>query len=127
MLKGIMRNNTVKESEVILGDKKVTIPKVTPKHWKQLFGAIETLPNIIIQIATAPGKDLTAYILTGIDIALDEMLAITSILTGIDVEYLEENAGVTEIIEFFTRVAEKNDLSRTIKNVKSLLPIQAKE
>jgi hypothetical protein len=123
MFNNPMRKKFVQENEVTLGDKKVSIPKITPKRWKELFAVVDSLPNVLIQIAMAPSEDLAAYVLTGIDVTLDEMLAVTSVLTGIDKQYLNDEAGVSEVIEFFARTVEKNDLTRAVKNVKSLLPM----
>jgi len=117
-----MRCKFIRKDTVLLGDKSATIPKLTPKKWKELFQVVENLPNLIIKVAMAPEKDFAAYAISALDIGLDEMLDITAVLTGINRQYLYENAGVPEIIEFFTQTAEKNDLSRAVKNVKSLLP-----
>jgi hypothetical protein len=112
-----------KEHDLFLGDKKVRAPKLTPKKWKELFQVVENLPNLIIKVAMAPREDFAAYVLSALDIAIDEMLDIAAILTEIDRQYLHEEATVPQIIEFFTKTVEKNDLTSAVKNVKSLLPI----
>lgn len=122
-----LRDKFKQENEVTLGGKRVEIPKLTPRKWKELFSVVENLPNLIIQVFSAPKEDFAAYVLTALDIAIDEMVAITSVLTGLEMTFLYEEATVPEIIEFFTRTAEKNDLSRAVKNVKSLLPFKKEE
>jgi hypothetical protein len=127
MFNNTIRKKFARENEVMLGDKKVTIPKLTPKKWKELFAVVENLPNLIIKVAMAPREDFAAYVLSAIDLAIDEMVDITAVLTGIDRQYLADNATVPQIIEFFTRTAEYNDLSRAVKNVVSLLPLKRAE
>lgn len=113
-----------KENEVMLGDKKVKIEKVTPKKWKEIFGVIDTLPNLIIRVITAPRQDFVAYLLSAIEFGMDEIIEVVSVLTGIDRDYLHNEVGVDEIIEYFTKMAEHNNLERVLKNVKSLLPFK---
>lgn len=113
-----------KENEVMLGEKKVKIEKITPRKWKELFGVIDTLPNLIIQVITAPREDFVAYLLSAIEFGLDEVIEVVSVLTGIERDYLHDKVGVDELIEYFARMAEYNNLERVLKNVKSLLPFK---
>lgn len=114
----------IREDEVMLGEKKVKIEKITPKKWKELFGVIDTLPSLIIKVLTAPQENFVAYLLSAIEIGLDEIIEVVSVLTGIDRDYLHDKVGVDEIIEYFARMAEYNNLERVLKNVKSLLPLK---
>lgn len=114
----------MREDEVMLGEKKVKIEKITPKKWKELFGVIDTLPSLIIKVLTAPQENFVAYLLSAIEIGLDEIIEVVSVLTGIDRDYLHDKVGVDEIIEYFARMAEYNNLERVLKNVKSLLPLK---
>jgi len=124
MLTNPLRKHFAKQGhDLFLGDKKVQTPKLTPKKWKELFQVVENLPNLIIKVAMSPREDFAAYVLSALDIAIDEMIDITAVLTEIDRQYLHEEATVPQIIEFFTKTVQKNDLASAVKNVRSLLPM----
>ncbi|MDT2239037.1 hypothetical protein P7H19_25870 [Paenibacillus larvae] len=54
--------------------------------------------------------------------ALDDLLLTVSILSGIDVEELNE-AGIDEIVDYIVHVYEHNNIDGLSKNVKCLLPM----
>ena len=110
------------ENSVFLGDKLVEIPKLTPAKYKLLFGRIETLPQIIARIVESRGNgDFISTALIGVDIALDEIVEVISVLTDVDAEYIRENAGIDEITTFIARTLERNDLATTLKNFRAVL------
>ncbi|MDT2240707.1 hypothetical protein P7H22_10675 [Paenibacillus larvae] len=55
--------------------------------------------------------------------ALDDLLLTVSILSGIDVEELENEAGIDEIVDYIVHVYEHNNIDDLLKNVKCLLPM----
>ncbi|SDZ05237.1 hypothetical protein [Thermoactinomyces sp. DSM 45892] len=112
-----------RENEIKLGDKKVRIEKITPKKWRELFEVVDILPNIIIKLVQVPSDQFVTYFLSALEFGMDEVIEVTSKLTGIEKEYLEDHVGLDEIIEYFRRMVEKNNLVDTAKNIKSLLPI----
>lgn len=113
--------------ECMLGGKRVRIAKLTPKKWKEVVRAAERLPALIVQVASAPQEDLHSFIVAASELAMDEIVAVTAVLSGLDEEYLEESAGIDELFDYFVRVFEYNNLSKLAKNVQSLLsPILAK-
>jgi len=113
---------TASDNSVFLGDKLVEIPKLTPAKYKLLFGRIETLPQVIARIAAARGDGtLISTALIGIDIALDEIVDVISVLADIDADYIRENAGIDEITTFIVRTLERNDLAATLKNFRAVL------
>jgi biotin-(acetyl-CoA carboxylase) ligase len=122
LLKQFRKLTTLSENEMVLGEKRVKINKLTPNKWRELFEAVDKLPGIIVQIVTAPQDDFYAYVINGIDIAMDEFIHIVAILTGIDEEYIREEVGVDELFEYLARTVKKNRLDSVVKNVKSLLP-----
>lgn len=122
MLKQFQKLTTLGENEMKLGDKRVKINKLTPNKWRDLFGTVDKLPGIIVQIITAPQEDFYAYVINGLDIALDEIISIVSVLAEIDEEYVRNNVGVDELFEYLARTVKKNRLDQVVKNVKSLLP-----
>ncbi|BCA37343.1 hypothetical protein KLI54_23660 [Bacillus thuringiensis] len=105
-----------------LGMKKVRIRKVTPKEFKELIAVSGNVPNLIIQVINAPADQYAAYAIAAVEAATDDFVTITSQLTGIDVEYLQGEAGMSEIVEYLVQMVKYNDLERMVKNLISLLP-----
>jgi hypothetical protein len=110
------------EHEMYLGDKRVKIEKLTIKKWRQLFETVDKLPGLIVQVLSAPKEDFYTYVITALDLAFEEVAQIISVLSGLDVEYIEENVGVDELFEYLLRTVKRNRLEDVAKNVKSLLP-----
>jgi hypothetical protein len=107
---------------VQLGDKRVQIKKLTPALYKELFGSIDRLPGLVVSVMFAPKEQYYEYVLVACSEAVAEVEQVVSILSGLDVEYIHNNVGVTELIDYIVRTAKKNDFTSVIKNVKSLLP-----
>jgi len=115
--KALRRQGTLK-----LGSKSVKVEKITPRQYKELFGVIGSLPNLIMTVLRAPEEEYEAYLLSALEVGLEDFISVVSFLTGIDEEYLFDNAGLDELTEYLAKMAEHNNLSQTLKNVKSLLP-----
>jgi hypothetical protein len=111
------------ENTMYLGNKRVEIPKLTPKKWRQLFETVDLLPGLIMQVILAPKDNFYSYIIAVCNEAMTEIKAIVSILSGVDEKYLEEHVGLDEILSFLTRTIKRNNIEDVVKNVKSLLPI----
>ena len=98
------------------------IEKLTIVKWRELFGTVDKLPGLIVQVLSAPQSDFYAYVITALDIAFDEITQVVSVLSGVEAEYLTENVGVDEIFEYLAKTIKRNRLDDVVKNVKSLLP-----
>lgn len=110
-------------NDLYLGEKLVKPRKVTPIVWKQLFEKLESLPAWIIQVALVhKQEEFPAYLAHLISISTDEVVKLTSILSGIDEKYIAENASIPEITAYISETAKMNDFSGALKNLKSLLP-----
>jgi hypothetical protein len=120
----ILKNAMRREDVVMLGEKRVKIEKLTPAKWRGLFGTIGTLPQLMANVFNAPAEDRAIFLQTAAEVGLDDLLAVTSELTGIELDYLENKVSLTEVIEYITRTAKYNDLERAVKNVLSLLPTE---
>ncbi|WP_427036647.1 hypothetical protein [Cytobacillus pseudoceanisediminis] len=110
------------ENEMYLGDKRVRIEKLTIVKWRQLFETVDKLPGLIVQVLTAPQENFYAYVLTAFNLALDEVAHVVAVLSGIDYEYILENVGIDEQIEYLAKTVKRNRLDSVAKNVQSLLP-----
>lgn len=106
-----------------LGEKTVRIRKVTPAEYKALMAVIGNLPNLIVQVISAPEEERLTYILTAMEVGMDDIVNVTSLLTNIDTDYLmNEGVGFDEIVEYITQMANFNGIGKTVKNLASLLP-----
>ncbi|MBU5214958.1 hypothetical protein KQI60_25765 [Bacillus oleronius] len=110
------------ENVTYLGDKKVEIKKLTPSLWKKLFETIDHLPGLIVQVLLAPKENFYSYVLSACDIAMDEVVRVVAVLSGLDEDYISDNAGLDEITNYLIKTVKKNNLRDVVKNVKSLLP-----
>ncbi|MEH7651771.1 hypothetical protein [Bacillus safensis] len=110
-------------SELTLGDKAVQIPKLTPVKWKALFEVVDRLPHLFITVLSTSGQeDFASTLVAAAKLAMDEVAKIVAVLSGLDEDYILENVGTDEIVEFLIAVVEKNRLQSVAKNLKSLLP-----
>ncbi|TYS60472.1 hypothetical protein FZC76_21610 [Sutcliffiella horikoshii] len=109
---------------VLLGSKRAKVKKVTPEVFLELMKTIETLPGLILRVAVTPKEHMMETAIIAGEIAMDDLLAITSVLSGIDQDYLRKEAGLSELVDYLTKTYKKNDFFTMIKNVKSLLPKQ---
>jgi hypothetical protein len=110
-----------REDEVFIGDQRVKIPKLTPAKWRDLFAAIENLPNLILNVLASPAEDRKAYILVAVDESLEEICKVVALMADLDEQYVYDNAGLDEIVEFIAKTAKRNRLGDMAKNAKSLL------
>ncbi len=118
-----LQNRLNKFNKLYIGDKPVSVGKITIKQWKQLFGTIEALPQLILDVMSAPENEKSAYFIVALERSFDEIVDIVSVLTEIDSDYIEDNASIDQLIAYFTEVAKVNDFSGVIKNVKSVLAL----
>lgn len=109
---------------VLLGNKRAKVRKVTPEVFLELMKTIETLPGLILRVAVTPKENMMETAIIAGEIAMDDLLAITSVLSGIEQDYLRKEAGLSELVDYLTKTYKKNDFFTMIKNVKSLLPNQ---
>ncbi|MEN2464907.1 hypothetical protein [Ornithinibacillus sp. JPR2-1] len=119
MLRDLLKTN---KNEMYLNKKRVEIPKLTPEKWKKLFSKVDMIPGLVVQVMSAPKSDFYAYIVEALNLALDEVVEIVSVLTDIEVDYIRKNVGLDELLEYLQRTVKLNRLDTTVKNVKSLLP-----
>lgn len=116
-----------KSGRLYIGKDLVTVSKITISQWKQLFTVIETLPALIVDVMLAPKEERVAYFVLALERSFDEIVLITSILTGIAADDIEKNASLDQLLEYFVQVAKVNDFNSILKNVKSVLALTAKK
>jgi hypothetical protein len=112
------------EHEMMLGEKRVKIEKLTIAKWRQLFETVDKIPGLVVQVLSAPADDFYSTIIAALDIAFEEVAQIVAVLSGVEADYIAENVGVDELFEYIARTVKRNRLDDVVKNVKSLLPKQ---
>ncbi|MBX6361281.1 MAG: hypothetical protein IRZ03_14515 [Acidobacterium ailaaui] len=113
------------EDAVMLGEKKAKIVKLTPAKFKELITATNAIPMFLLHALAAPRDSQETFVSYMTEVALslfDDVVRIVAILSDIDEDYLKENAGINEIIDYLAKTLQKNNLNEVLKNVKSLLP-----
>jgi hypothetical protein len=110
-----------RSSTVKMGDKSVTIPKLTPAKYKRIFGEIQALPSIILNILAAPKEDLQATIIAAVESSIDEFVKLVAVVAELDPKYVEEKVGVNEIVEFIVKTVQANDIVESIKKLKGVI------
>lgn len=112
-----------RQGSVQIAGKNVEVPLLTPEKYKQIFNVMNDIPSIAFYLFYSKEEpNFKQRVLVAVSEALDELLYIVELLTGIDKETLNKKAAVHELVEFFVRTAEKNEINNLLKNVKSLLP-----
>lgn len=112
----IMRSDTVK-----IGGKSVKVRKITIAQWRELFTVIESLPQLLITVATAAPADRLPFLIVAVEKSLSDVVNVVSVLTELDAEWIENNAGVDELIAFFVETARVNNFGELLKNVRGAL------
>ncbi|PEF03388.1 hypothetical protein COM97_26980 [Bacillus thuringiensis] len=110
-----------RKETMTIGSKVVRIEKITPKKYKEVFAVIGNIPNLIFNVMMAPENEKAIYIMAAADAGINDFVNVTSALTGIDPDYLYEEAGMHELFEFVILTAEYNDLDKIVKKIASLV------
>lgn len=118
-----MRFGTARLNTVKLGGKSVEVKKVTIAQWRELFAVTETLPQLILGVIGSSPDERATYFMLALESSLEEIVRVVSVLTGINDEYIENNASITELVEYFTQVAKVNDFAGLLKNVRGVLSL----
>lgn len=110
-----------KRSGVKIGGKTVQVRKITPTKWRELFEAVETLPQLLLSVVAAPEEQRSAYLVLVLERALDDVVSVTAVLTGMDEKFIEENAALDELVLFFVETLRINNFGELLKSVQTLL------
>lgn len=110
-------------SEAILkiGDKTVHPRRITIALWRELFDSIREIPQLLISVLSAPPSERAGFLVFAVRRSFDDVVRVTSILTEIDVEYIEQNATIDELVAFYKATAEANNFGGLLKNGPSVL------
>ncbi|WP_020615740.1 hypothetical protein [Paenibacillus daejeonensis] len=116
-----------KKDRVKLGNKMVEIPKLTRKRLKKLTEHIGTIGDYLVKLFMQSEEDRAVFIVAGADVAIDEIYELTSLLSDLPIEYLDEEASFAQCTEFLRLTWERNDMNAALGNVDGLIPPMAKQ
>ncbi|MEK4157596.1 hypothetical protein NYE27_21105 [Paenibacillus sp. FSL R10-2779] len=108
---------------VQLGDRTVKVRKVPVGQWRELFAAVNMLPELVMGVMSAPAESRAAYLFAFIEHALNDIVQVVSVLTGFEPEWIEENVAPDELMAYFTAVARVNNFGGLLKNVQGALQL----
>jgi hypothetical protein len=119
--------NLFRKDRVQLGNKQVEVPKLTRARLKKLTEHIGTIGDLIVKLFMTPEQDRAVFIVAAADVTIDEIYELTSLLSDLPIEYLDEHAGIAECTEYLRLAWERNDMDTALKNVNSLIPQLAQQ
>jgi hypothetical protein len=117
----------LKKDRVQLGDKQIAIPKLTRTRLKRLTDHIGTIGDYLVRLLLTKEDERAIFIVAGADMFIDEIYEITSLLSELDPEYLDDNASLAECTHFLKLTWEKNDINEALKNLNGLIPPMAQQ
>lgn len=110
-------------SAVTLGGQSVKVRKVTIGQWRELFAVVGTLPQLLISVITAPAESRIPHLLAVMESAIDDVVSVVAVLTGLETAWIDENVSPDELMAYFVAVARVNDFGGLLKNVQSALKL----
>ncbi|MEK3882427.1 hypothetical protein [Paenibacillus sp. PL2-23] len=117
----------LKKDRVQLGRKQIEIPKLTRARLKKLTEHIGTIGEYLVKLFLTPESDRAVFIVAAADVTIDEIYELTSLLSDLPIEYLDEQASLVECTEFLRLTWEKNDINTALGNVSGLIPPMAQQ
>ncbi|MFL1672199.1 hypothetical protein ABTW76_03975 [Paenibacillus dendritiformis] len=104
-----------------IGEKTVYPRKITPALLRELFDSIQMIPQLFFTVLTAPASERAGFFVVALRESFDDVVRVTSLLTGIDEEYIEHNASIDELVTFYKATVEVNNFPELLKNGPSVL------
>ncbi|MNO47375.1 hypothetical protein D3C76_376900 [compost metagenome] len=111
-----------KKEKLKLGNRTVSIPKLTRTRLKKLTDHIGTIGDLFVKVFLAPQEDRSLFIVAGSEIMIDEIYELTSLLSDIEIDELSEQASLAECTEYLNLTWKKNDMNAALKNLSGLVP-----
>ena len=136
MSKSLPRSKTVEI--VVFKDgqekkEKIEVRKAGLGKWKLIIDNLKRVENLLPEVVKSRGyedpnqfidnltpADLIGLIPQALSFALDEIIEVLSLGTGVDKEFLEEHVGPDEAVELFTAIVEVNNLYKVAEVGKKL-------
>jgi len=116
-----------KKEKLKLGNRTVSIPKLTRNRLKKLTDHLGTIGDLVVKIFLTPQEDRSVMIVAGAEVMIDEIYELTSLLSDLAIEELSEQASLAECTEFLNLTWDKNDMNAALKNLSGLIPPMAQQ
>jgi hypothetical protein len=113
-------------NKCILGEHVVDVKKLTPSQYKKVIAVVDCLPDVVFQTFTkylfSENKgELFVELLVSAEMVMDEIVSVTSVLTGLEENHINEEIPLVDITRYFVKLIELNNLDKAIKNMLSPL------
>lgn len=106
---------------VYFGEQKVEIPNLTVGKWKLVMENLESLPQLLVNVLAAKGTDdFTARLVVGTSIALEEVVTLVAVVTGLDEQFIDDHADLNSLVDFITKTVKQNDLNEAAKKFRAM-------
>ncbi|MFB6473023.1 hypothetical protein ACFCW7_09255 [Paenibacillus glucanolyticus] len=106
---------------VYFGEQKVEIPTLTVGKWKLIMENLESLPQLLVNVLAAKGTDdFTARLVVGTSIALEEVVTLVAVVTGLDEQFIYDHADLNNLVDFITKTVKNNDLNEAAKKFRAM-------
>ena len=112
---------------------RVTVSKAPLGKWKQLTESINNLLEVLPEILKKKGvedpekyieqmgiQDFVMLIPDMLEFAVDEIINVLAIGTGLSIEYIEEKVGLDETIDLLEAIIEVNGIVKVVEKGKNL-------
>ncbi|QSF42657.1 hypothetical protein [Paenibacillus tianjinensis] len=116
-----------KKEKLKLGNRTVSVPKLTRNRLKRLTDHIGTIGDLLVKVFLVPAVDRSVMIVAGAEVMIDEIYELTSLLSDIDIDELSEQASLAECTEYLNLTWSKNDMNAALKNLSGLIPPMAQQ
>lgn len=116
-----------RKDTVILGGKRMEIPKLTRNRLKKLTEHIGSIGDLLVKLFLTPETERAVFIVAAADVTIDEIYEITSLLSDLPIEFLDDKASLAECAEFLRLTWEKNDMNAALGNLSGLIPPMAQQ
>lgn len=104
-----------------IGDKTVHPRRITIALWRELIDSIQMIPQMVVTVLTAQPSERAGFFVVAIRESFDDIVRVTSILTGVDEEYIEQNASIDQLVAFYKATVEENNFGELLKNGQGVL------
>jgi hypothetical protein len=78
---------------------------------------------MLISVVTAPADSRVSYLLAVLESAIDDVVNVVAVLTGLEPAWIDENVSPDELMAYFVAVARVNDFGGLLKNVQGALKL----
>lgn len=117
----LFKRSDKQKSPIKIGDKTVCARRITIAQWRELIDSLQMIPQMIVTVLTAQPSERAGFFVVALRESFDDIVRVTSILTGIDEEYIEHNASIDQLAGFYKALVDENNFGELLKNGRGVL------